>query len=201
MLKRVPAVGRMRAVVIGASAGASEALGAIVPGLPPRFPTPIFIVVHIPRNVPNILVDLLRPRSANPVHEALDKMPIDGGSIYVAPPDYHLLIEAAGHLSLSVDDPVNFSRPAIDVLFESASDVYTDGLVGILLSGASSDGARGLLAIRRRGGQTIVQEPATAQMAMMPRAAMRCGAAEHVLSPPDILRFLESEAAGFDGHS
>jgi two-component system, chemotaxis family, protein-glutamate methylesterase/glutaminase len=194
MLSAPRASARANAVVLGASAGATRALGVILPLLPAHFPMPMFLVVHTPRETPSRLVDVFASYSSNRMVEAEDKLGIEPGVIYVAPADYHLVIDTEDHMSLSADDPVHFSRPAIDVLFESASDVYGSALLGVLLSGASEDGAQGLETIRARGGQTIAQDPATAQIGVMPRAAIRRGAAEHVLSPADIAQFLVAAA-------
>lgn len=166
------------AVVIGASAGALEALSALLPALPRRFPLPVLIVVHVPPDRHSVLAELLARHCALPVTEAEDKVPVRGGVVYFAPPDYHLLVEMDKTLSLSNDEPVLFSRPSIDVLFESAADVYGPQLTGVVLTGASEDGARGLQAVIAAGGQGIVQDPASAQAAAMPAAAIaRCPAA------------------------
>jgi two-component system chemotaxis response regulator CheB len=185
----------MSAVVIGASAGATEALSVILPALPTTFAAPIFLVVHVPTGMKNLLLELLGPRSRLPLCEVEDKTPVVSGTVYVAPPDYHVLVETDGRLSLSISEPVNFSRPSIDVLFESAADVYGPGLVGVLLSGASEDGARGLSGVRDRGGRTVVQDPETAQVKTMPAAAIRRGAAEHVLTPLGIAELLAQASA------
>jgi two-component system chemotaxis response regulator CheB len=180
----------MAAVVIGASAGATDALSVILPALPADFAAPIFMIVHVPKDPPHLLVEILTSRSRLPLREVEDKSPIEPGTIYVAPPDYHVLVESDGRLSLSVAAPVHFSRPSIDVLFESAALVYGARLVGVLLSGASEDGARGLAKVRELGGRTLVQDPATAAATTMPVAAIRLGAAEHVLGLAEIAAFL-----------
>jgi two-component system chemotaxis response regulator CheB len=173
---------RVRAVAIGASAGATEALRVILPALPVPYPVPIFLVVHVPKDFGSAIIELFAGITRLGMVEAVDKQPIAPGSVYVAPPDYHLLVEPDGYLSLSVDDPVLFSRPAIDPLLESAAVAYGEGLVGVVLTGASEDGARGLLAVRKAGGQTIAQDPNTARMATMPAAAVRIAEPDHVLS-------------------
>jgi two-component system chemotaxis response regulator CheB len=172
---------RIEAVVIGASAGGVEALGALLPALPPGVRASIFVVVHLRRERPSLLPELFAARCRLPVYEAEDKQAVEPGTIYFAPPDYHLLLEDGPRLALSVDDLVNFSRPSIDVLFESASDVYGERLMAIVLTGGNSDGARGLVAVRRAGGLTVVQDPKNAQAPMMPEAALETGAAEWVL--------------------
>lgn len=161
------------AIVIGASAGAVEALTAILPPLRPGFRLPIIVVVHVPPDRRSAMAELFRAKSALDVREAGDKDEIAAGVIYFAPPDYHLLVEGDSTFSLSCDAPVLFSRPSIDVLFESAADAYGPKLIGIVLTGANSDGARGLKAIVDAGGQGIVQQPSTAFASAMPEAALR----------------------------
>src|SRR5207302_3541744 len=128
---------------------------------------------------------VLSARSPLPVCEAGDKDGIQGGRVYVAPPDYHLLVEPDG-FALSIDEPVGFSRPSIDVLMESAADAYGSRMIGVILTGASADGAAGLELVRRRGGLTIVQDPATAERSAMPQAATAAGAAERLRPVPEI---------------
>jgi two-component system, chemotaxis family, protein-glutamate methylesterase/glutaminase len=164
---RPPAV-----VVIGASAGAVDALLQLLPLLRPALPVPLLVVVHVPADRRNALPALFAQSSALTMCEAEDKMTPEPSTVYFAPPDYHLLIEADGSLALSVDEPVHYSRPAIDVLFESAAKAYGSRVLGILLSGASHDGAAGLAQIRDAGGHTWVQTPESAQVAVMPRAAL-----------------------------
>lgn len=170
-----------QAVVIGASAGALEALSAILPALPPDFTPPILIVVHVPPDRPSVLAELFRAKCQRPVREAEDKEPIADGTIYFAPPGYHLLVEAGKTLALSSDEPVLFSRPSIDVLFESAADAYGPGLVGIVLTGANTDGAEGLRTIAHSSGLAFVQEPQEAFASAMPEAAIRLVPAAIVL--------------------
>jgi len=160
------------AIVIGASAGALEALSAILPALPEDFGLPIMVVVHVPPDRDSLLSELFRAKCYVAVKEAEDKEPILGGTVYFAPPDYHLLVEADHSLSLSSDELVLFSRPSIDVLFESAADAYGAGLIGVVLTGANSDGAKGLRAIVECGGTALVQSPQAAFAATMPEAAI-----------------------------
>lgn len=168
----------VRAVAIGASAGAVQALLGLLPALPAHFPAPVLVVVHVPPGRANALVTLFGERCAMVVKEAEDKEPAVPGTVYFAPSDYHLLVEGDGALALSSDEPVNFSRPAIDVLLESAADAFGPALVGIILSGANHDGADGLAAVARAGGVALIQNPATASSATMPEAALsRCPAA------------------------
>lgn len=159
-------------VVIGASVGALDALSAILPALPADYPLPILVVVHIPPDRESLLSELFSNRCGLAVKEAEDKEPILPSTIYFAPPDYHLLVEPDFCLSLSSDEPVRYSRPSIDVLFESAADAYGDGAIGIILTGANDDGSRGLKAICAAGGKAIAQLPSSAEIATMPRSAL-----------------------------
>lgn len=161
-----------QAIVIGASAGAVEALSAILPALPSDFALPVLIVVHVPPGRNNALVPLFAAKCRVPVREAQDKEAIEGGAIYFAPPEYHLLVEIDHTLTLSADPPVLHSRPSIDVLFESAADAYGPALAGVVLTGANADGAAGLKAIAEAGGLAFVEDPAGAHVATMPRAAL-----------------------------
>jgi two-component system chemotaxis response regulator CheB len=161
-----------RAVVVGASAGAIEALQVILPALPADFPAPILVVVHIPPDRRSLLPQVMQPRCALELREADDKEPALAGKVYFAPADYHLLVERDGRLSLSSEEPVQFSRPSIDVLFETAADAYGEGVIAVVLSGANSDGARGVARIARAGGRIIVQSPETAAATAMPLAAL-----------------------------
>ncbi len=180
------------AVVIGASAGAIDALCVILPALPASFPQPVLVVVHIPANRQSMLAELFRSRCALLVKEAEDKEIILPGTIYFAPSDYHLLVEPDFTISLSSDEPVLYSRPAIDVLFQSAADAYGDSLTGIILTGANSDGALGLKAVAKAGGMTLVQDPATAQGTAMPRAALAACPGTRPLSLNEIAAILVS---------
>jgi two-component system, chemotaxis family, protein-glutamate methylesterase/glutaminase len=169
-------------VVIGASWGGLDALERVLGALPPDFPTPIAVAQHrSPDGASAGLARLLGSHSALPVLDVEDKMPIEPGQAYLAPPDYHLYVEPDG-FSLSVDDAVLYSRPSIDVLFESAADVYRNRLIGIILTGANEDGAHGIAAVKRLGGYTIVQNPAEAERPEMPRAALRAVEPHKVLS-------------------
>ena len=141
-----------QAVVIGASSGALDALSVILPSLPSQYGLPIIVVVHIPPDKASILATLFDGKCNIRVVEAEDKEPIRGGIAYFAPPGYHLQVEADKTLSLSNDHPVRFSRPSVDVLFESAADAYGDALVAIVLTGANEDGANGLKAVIAAGG-------------------------------------------------
>ena len=181
---------RLEAVVIGASAGAVDALSVLLPALPSDYPLPIMVVVHVPPEKNSLLVDLFRTKCRVQVREAEDKEPIDGSTVYFAPPDYHLLVETDRRLSLSSEEPVSYSRPAIDVLFESAAEAFGPGLIGIVLTGANRDGARGLLAVCAAGGTALVQDPNLAQARDMPLAALECCPEARAMSLEEIAAYL-----------
>jgi two-component system chemotaxis response regulator CheB len=181
---------RIDCIVIGCSAGGVEALAELLPALPVTFRPSVFIVLHLPRERPSLLVEIFEKRCARPVREADDKEPIEPGTIYFAPPDYHMLVEKDGQIALSADEPVHFSRPSIDVLFESAADVYGERLLGIILTGGNEDGAVGLQAVHRAGGVTVVQQPDSAKVPLMVVSALQRGPADFVLSLPEIAQLL-----------
>jgi two-component system chemotaxis response regulator CheB len=183
--------GASQAVVIGASAGALEALSAILPALPANFRLPVVVVVHIPPDKRSVLAELFRAKCNLAVVEVEDKEPLIGGTVYFAPPDYHLLVEADRTLALSSEEPVLFSRPSIDVLFETAAEAFGTGLIGIVLTGANHDGARGLKAVADAGGIAIVQDPEEAYQSAMPQAAIDAVANAQVLSLSFITAFLQ----------
>lgn len=180
--------------MIGGSAGALEALGVIMPALPKGLGVPVTIVLHLPPTKPSHLSEVLGARCALPVSEPDDKEPLAPGRVYVAAPNYHLMITEDRVFSLSLDALVHFSRPSIDVLFETAADAYGAGLLGVLLSGANEDGARGIAAIRRAQGQTLVQSPESAQVPTMPDAALRLDPKATVLPLSAIGPFLAQQA-------
>jgi two-component system chemotaxis response regulator CheB len=177
-----PLRGRIDAVVIGASAGGVEALSLLLPALPRDTVPALFVVLHLPRDRPSLLADIFARKCSVHVREAQDKEPVESGTVYFAPSNYHLLVDEGPQLALSVDDLVHHSRPSIDVLFESAADVYRSRLLGIILTGANEDGAQGLAAVHDSGGITIVQEPETAHSPQMARAALKLRAPDYVLS-------------------
>jgi two-component system chemotaxis response regulator CheB len=176
-------------VVIGGSAGALEALFALVPALPDDFVVPIVITLHVAATQRNLVPELLRNLTRRPVAEAEDKVSLLPRNIYVAPPNYHLLVERTRSLALSVDDVVNYSRPSIDVLFESAADAFGARCAGVLLSGANDDGANGLVRIVNAGGTAFVQASA-AQPTMPQAAARRLGDRANVMTIPDLANAL-----------
>jgi len=179
------------AIVMGGSAGAIDALLAILPALPATLRASVIVALHVQRGHPSLLTQVFGPRCALPVHEAQDNEPLEPSTIVFAPPDYHLLLDVGPRLRLSVDAPIHFSRPAIDILFESAVDLLGERTLGILLSGANADGAQGLAAIDRAQGLCIVQAPDSASSPTMPRAALsRIPQVPHVLSPVAIAETL-----------
>jgi two-component system chemotaxis response regulator CheB len=182
---------RIDAVVIGGSAGSVSALGELLPGLPAAFP-PVLVVVHVSPTSVTPLAAIFTHRCAVHVVEAEPGAPIQRGHVYFAPADYHLLVEPSRRCSLSIEPPLHFSRPSIDVLFESAADVYGAKLLGVVLTGASSDGALGLRAIADRGGRAIVQDPATAEAAVMPASALAAVPEARVLALPDMIAELRA---------
>ncbi len=161
--------------------GGVEALRVLLGGLPGDFPLPVLIVHHTATDSGSELATLLDRHCALNVREADEEEKITPGTAYVAPPNYHMLVERDGTLALSVDLPVNYARPSVDVLFESAADVFGPGLIGVILTGAGSDGARGLKTIKDRGGLAIVQDPADAEADSMPRSALAAVKADYVL--------------------
>ncbi len=172
---------RVEAVVLGASAGGIDALLALLDGLAPPWRLPLVIVLHLPETHDSHLAEIFGERVQVPVREAGDKMPVAPGTVYFAPPGYHLSIERDRRFSLSCEPPVRFSRPSIDVLMASAADVYGRALAGMLLTGANDDGAEGLLRIHQAGGLTAVQHPQEAQVPIMPEAAIALHRPDHVL--------------------
>jgi two-component system chemotaxis response regulator CheB len=180
---------------MGSSWGGLHALETVLSGLPSHFRTPIAIAQHRSTDSGSgALARMLSVRSGLEVTDASDKEPIEAGRVYLAPPDYHLLVEPEG-FALSTEDMVQHSRPSIDVLFDSAADAYSDELAAVVLTGANADGAYGLRRVKRRGGVTIVQDPSTAEKRTMPDAAIATGAADHVLPLEQIASKLMELAA------
>ncbi|MBI5607216.1 MAG: chemotaxis protein CheB [Deltaproteobacteria bacterium] len=211
-------------IVVGASLGGYEALKVVLSALPEDFPIPLIIVLHRGRDSRESLAEQLQKAARLPVVEAEDKMPVEPGRIYLAPADYHLLIEkdfgfwildfglkdgrtfgneqrtwgkinpkskipnpkSKIHFALSTEEPVNYARPSIDVLFESAAEAYGPGVTGIILTGNSEDGAKGLSVIKHRGGRAIVQDPITAEAPAMPEAAIKAAWVDRVMSLEEI---------------
>jgi two-component system chemotaxis response regulator CheB len=180
----------IEAIVIGASAGGVEALLSILGTLREGFTLPIIVVLHLPDQRCSQLAEVFARRVALPVLEACDKTPVDAGTLYFAAPGYHLSVEQDHSFSLSLEPRLHHSRPAIDYLFESASDAYGAHLAAILLTGANRDGARGLAHVKQHGGLTIVQDPQEAQVATMPQAALAMHQPDHILPIRGIGRLL-----------
>jgi two-component system chemotaxis response regulator CheB len=185
-----PEASRFDAVAIGASAGGVEALKRLLGSLPTGFVPAVLVVLHQPPDAGGGLALLLDAGCALPVSEAVDKAPLQPGSVVLAPANYHLLVEPEATLALSVDPPVLFSRPAIDPLFESASIAFGARLLALLLTGASADGSAGLEAVRARGGTVWVQDPASAYAPTMPASALARSGADEVLGLDDMARRL-----------
>ena len=167
-----------------------QALGEIIPELPKDFKVPVIVVQHISADSGDYLPKRLNRISAIRVKEAQENAAILPGTVYIAPAGYHLLIEDDKSFALSGEPPVNYTRPAIDVLFESATHVFEDALIGIILTGANSDGVRGLAKIKATGGLTIVQNPKTAEADTMPLAAIRASKVDHILDLREIVPLL-----------
>lgn len=179
-----------KAVVVGVSAGGMEALSAVIPSLPGDFPLPVVVVQHRRPNSDDFLSVHLDEQSPLPVKEADDKEPIRPGIVYLAPADYHLLIERDGTFALSLDERVNHCRPSIDVLFDSAADVYEDKVIGVVLTGANPDGSQGLKHIKQCGGLAVVQDPVDAESDCMPHEAIKATRVDRILALEEIAGFL-----------
>ncbi|GAB1542461.1 chemotaxis protein CheB [Scytonema sp. NUACC21] len=183
-------------IVIGASLGGFNALEVLLTGLPKSFSVPVAIVQHRHKASTTQLSIALQRYCNLVVVEPQDKEEILPGCVYIAPADYHLLVESRNdavaypYFSLSTDAPVTYARPSIDVLFETAADAYGDKVIGVLLTGANYDGTQGLARIRARGGKTVVQEPSTAVCSTMPKAAIAAGVVDKILPLADIAPFL-----------
>ncbi len=182
----------IEAIVVGASAGGVEALLKIFGELPDDFGLPIITVLHLPDERRSQLAEVFARRLRIPVKEARDKELIDAGTVYFAGPGYHLSVEHDRSLSLSQEDRVHHSRPAIDYLFASAADAYGEGLLAILMTGANQDGAHGLAYVKQSGGTTVVQDPKEARIAVMPLAALALQTPDHILTLSEIGSLLAS---------
>ena len=176
-------------ICIGASWGGLHAVGRVLSDIPEEIDQPIAIAQHRYIDAGGALPELLGERIHRPVVDVEDKTPIEPRCVYIAPPDYHLLVEP-GYFALNVDARVQHARPSIDVLFESAADAYGEGVVGVILTGANEDGASGLARIKERGGVAIVQDPGSAERRTMPDAAIAATVADAILPLEEIGRFL-----------
>jgi two-component system chemotaxis response regulator CheB len=181
---------RIRAVVIGGSTGSIDVLLRLLPALKAPLLFTLIIVVHRRNTADSALADLLSIKTTIPLKEVDDKDIIEQGSIYLAPADYHLLIEQDGTFSLDDSEKVNYSRPSIDVTFESASDVYGRTLVGIIQSGANADGTAGLTVIKKGGGVLVAQKPQTAQIGYMPQQAILHADVDLILDVDELIEFV-----------
>lgn len=177
-------------VVMGASLGALDALRVILPAIPADFPAALIIVLHRDKEESGDLMPLLEASCALPIGFPLDKEPILAGRVYLAPPNYHLLVEC-GHFAFSLDAPENYARPSIDVLFESAAEDYGASVTGVVLTGMRQDGARGLATIKRHGGSAVVQAPDDAVAQSMPLAALVAVPDAQVLTLEEIGKLLK----------
>lgn len=175
-----------QAIIIGGSAGGVEALEIILSALPEDFALPVLVVQHLHPSDDGSFARHLAGTTRLPVVEPCDKERIERGRVYVAPANYHLLVERNGTISLSVDERVNWSRPSIDVLFESAARAWGDAVIAVILSGANADGAKGMPAVKDAGGLTIAQDPASAESAVMPQTAIDTGEVDEVLRAEEI---------------
>ncbi|RYD33734.1 MAG: chemotaxis protein CheB [Verrucomicrobiaceae bacterium] len=184
------------AVVIGASVGAIEALSRILPLLPADYPFAVMVVVHLPRQSRSLLSAIFAERCLMSAKEAEDKEALVPGTIYFAAPDYHLLVNPDFTLALSSDEPVHYSRPSVDVLFESAAAVFGDALTGVILTGSNEDGAAGLAGVVAAGGRALVQHPSTAEGRNMPASAIAACPETQVMDLDGIAAFLAALKPG-----
>ena len=191
---------RFEAIVIGGSAGAMTALSTLLPCFPKEYRTPVIIVLHLHPRQDHYFLEHFDKLCALKVKEADEKENIQAGTVYFAPPNYHLLIENNRTFSLSTEEKVNYSRPSIDVLFESAANVYGPRLAAIILTGANNDGAEGLRLIKEKGGLAIVQDPQSAESSYMPGAALQAVQPDFVFGLAEIGRWL-AESGSPDGQS
>jgi two-component system, chemotaxis family, protein-glutamate methylesterase/glutaminase len=177
-------------IVIGASAGGGEAFARILSRLPEGYRPAIFIVQHLPADNGGGFARSLHRKCRLPVIEPCDKQKIEPGTIYVAPANYHMLVEQTGNIALSIDAKVKWSRPSIDVLFQSAAYAWREKVIAVLLTGANDDGVEGMRAVMANGGLTVAQDPATAEYQAMPQTAIASGAAGKVLTLEEIAALL-----------
>jgi len=178
------------AIVLGASAGGFNVIKQLVGVLPKGFSLPVIIVQHVSDASDGSWTEMLDRQSRLRVKEADEKEKVRPGTVYLAPANYHLLVEPDHTLTLTVDERVNYARPSIDVLFETAAEAYRERLIGLVYTGANRDGAAGLARIKENGGLTVVQDPTTAESPVMPTSAIRAAKPQHVLSPDGIIELL-----------
>lgn len=185
-------IANFKVVIVGGSAGSLEVLMKVLPQLKPISKFALVFVLHRKSAEDNTLEELIAMKTIVPVKQVEDKTPLLPGFIYVAPSDYHLLFETHHQLSLDTSEKVNYSRPSIDVSFESAAEVYGPSLTGVLLSGANADGAHGLRIIKQQGGTVVVQDPATAEMPFMPQSALNTVTPDFVFGVEELLHFINN---------
>ncbi|MBI2279168.1 MAG: chemotaxis protein CheB [Bacteroidetes bacterium] len=178
------------AIVIGVSSGGMNAMKILFSALPADFNIPITIVQHISPRSDNQWIKLLNDKSNLHIKEADEKEKIEPGNIYISPPNYHLMIERDKTFSLTIDERVNFARPSIDVLFESAAEAYNNNLIGVVLTGSNNDGTKGIKRIKECGGLAIIQNPETAESSYMPASAIAAIKPDYILSLEDITELL-----------
>lgn len=188
-------VKKAKVVVIGCSAGGFTLVFDIISKLPKNFPIPVIVVIHRSRKHKSSIEEILNNKSKVMVKVAGDKDQLKRGNVYFAPSDYHLLLEPDESITLDCSEPVLFSRPSIDVTFESVADVFNDQMIAILLSGANSDGANGICYIHRKNGFIVVQDPESAEVRTMPEAAIAKCSADLILSNAEIFSFMENLAS------
>lgn len=178
------------AVVIGVSSGGMQAMKVLFPQLPKDFPVPIIVVQHIGAHSDSVWISILNKECKLTIKEADEKEAIKKGHIYIAPPNYHLLVEKDKTFSLSTEGRVNYARPAIDVLFETAAEAYNDTLIGVILTGSNHDGTLGMKRIKQCGGMTIAENPATAFSSYMPECAIKTMQPKHIVQLENIVELL-----------
>ena len=184
-------VSNLKVVLIGGSAGSLDVVMQLLPALRPNLSNiAIILIMHRKSASENLLANLLSTRTALPLGEAEEKQSIKGGHVYIAPADYHLLIERDRSFSLDASEKINYSRPSIDVTFESAADVFGSDAIGILLSGANADGVDGLMAIKNKGGTIVVQNPASAEVPYMPEMAVARTRPDSILNKRELAEYI-----------
>lgn len=185
-------------LLIGGSAGSLEVLISVLPLLQAVKNFPVIIVLHRKNTDDRLLEELIAAKTVLPVGETEDKTPMVNGCIYVAPADYHVLFEHNGEISLDVSEKVNYCRPSIDVVFQSAAETYGSGVTAILLSGANADGTDGLIAVQQAGGTVVVQQPETAEMPYMPQYALNYITPDALITPMDMAKYINGLNARLD---
>ena len=178
-------------IIIGGSAGSFQSITEILSELPKDYRTPIFLCLHRLKHVRTGFVEALSIKSKLPISEPYDKEHIQNGKVYLAPANYHLLFGLGNQFALSVEEPVNHSRPSIDLAFASAAYIFKEKLTGILLSGANRDGAKGMKLIHKYGGKTIVQNPDLCQVKTMTTAAIAATKIDHIYSLEQIINYIK----------